>query len=445
MFEYFSNNLLLDPRYGRITDVDLSVVDEEYFRFVSNKEDGRRTTISDLDDLPDGLFTEFVNLTNKAKEEWDELRKQKPIKLPSFNSILVSYIKKFAKEYGPLFGFSALKEKVSYEGLDSENEIYELISDWLSAQKLFSQINDLVLFLDGHDSLLSKIDDHITVMRRSYDDEWEFDYVYRSGINVSEKYESILKCNVQSANLTTDDGSILTYGFTTGNKGEDWTIEGIEPDGISAFFKTRYPKKIFGLDPIIEVITPVDKPVFCPLDVILQVDVWKEELLPELSSIIRIISDVHCGAISLGYHSINGAAETKEENQFQVLSSSILSYMWYRFCLSYMNKEIIQCANPKCKNIISIEANLTSRREYCCDQCRANANNAKIGQQKKIARKAYYEAKSFMEIYELAFEKKWTPKDPESRTLRTRLVRWMDDFSRTKKGQVAKKQGAGRE
>ena len=61
------------------------------------------------------------------------------------------------------------------------------------------------------------------------------------------------------------------------------------------------------------------------------------------------------------------------------------------------------------------------------------------------AREAFYACKPYAEIYEEAFGRALSFKDPERAKLCCRLDRWIDvQFSRSAKGKAALKQGAAR-
>ena len=103
------------------------------------------------------------------------------------------------------------------------------------------------------------------------------------------------------------------------------------------------------------------------------------------------------------------------------------------------------CENPKCENIISINDEASVSKRFCSERCRVQANNAKLSGQNARAREAFYACKPYTEIYEEAFGKPLSFKDPERVKLCRRLDRWIEKgFSKTAKGKSALKQGAAR-
>jgi hypothetical protein len=74
------------------------------------------------------------------------------------------------------------------------------------------------------------------------------------------------------------------------------------------------------------------------------------------------------------------------------------------------------------------------------------ANNAKLSAQNTRAREAFYACKPYAEIYEEAFGKALSFKDPERAKLCRRLDRWIESqFSKSAEGKAALKQGAARQ
>ena len=119
--------------------------------------------------------------------------------------------------------------------------------------------------------------------------------------------------------------------------------------------------------------------------------------------------------------------------------------MWHELSQAYTRRSFRVCANPKCENIISINEDTSSWKRFCGERCRVQANNAKLSAQNTRAREAFYACKPYAEIYEEAFGRALSFKDPERAKLCRRLDRWIDvQFSKSAKGKAALKQGAAR-
>ena len=95
--------------------------------------------------------------------------------------------------------------------------------------------------------------------------------------------------------------------------------------------------------------------------------------------------------------------------------------------------------------LASVNDETSVSRRFCSERCRAQANNAKLSAQNSRAREAFYACKSYAEIYEEAFGRPLSFKDPERAKLCERLDRWIErDFAKTAKGKSALRQGAAR-
>ena len=128
-----------------------------------------------------------------------------------------------------------------------------------------------------------------------------------------------------------------------------------------------------------------------------------------------------------------------------IVCTSYLSYLWHELAQAYTRNSFRVCANPKCENIISVNDETSVSKRFCSDRCRVQANNAKLSAQNTRAREAFYACKSYEEIYEEAFGRPLSFKDPDRAKLCKRLDRWIEkDFAKTAKGKSALKQGAAR-
>ena len=170
----------------------------------------------------------------------------------------------------------------------------------------------------------------------------------------------------------------------------------------------------------------------------------QQEVEAEVASLLKVTAGKHTGGISLDFRNPMSVGD-KEDVAYGIVCTSYLSYMWHELARAYTRRSFRVCANPKCENIISINEETSSGKRFCCERCRVQANNAKLSAQNTRAREAFYACKPYAEIYEEAFGKALSFKDPERAKLCRRLDRWIDvQFSRSAKGRAALKQGAAR-
>ena len=118
--------------------------------------------------------------------------------------------------------------------------------------------------------------------------------------------------------------------------------------------------------------------------------------------------------------------------------------MWHELAQKYTHNHFHVCENPKCGVIITTSTSSNVHKKFCSEECRYQANNLKVTEQQRRARLAYYDRLPFIEIYEKAFERKYSFKDSERKKLEKRLNRWIEGFKKTREGKAAEKQGAGR-
>ena len=169
------------------------------------------------------------------------------------------------------------------------------------------------------------------------------------------------------------------------------------------------------------------------------------EIEAEVASLLKIVAGKHTGGVSLDFRSPMSVVGSKDEGAYGIVCTSYLSYMWHELSQAYSRNSFRVCANPKCENIISINDETSSGKRFCSERCRVQANNAKLSAQNTRAREAFYACKPYAEIYEEAFGKPLSFKDPERAKLCSRLDRWIErQFSKSAKGKAALKQGAAR-
>ena len=170
----------------------------------------------------------------------------------------------------------------------------------------------------------------------------------------------------------------------------------------------------------------------------------QQEVEAEVASLLKIVAGKHTGGVSLDFRNPMSVGD-KEDVAYGIVCTSYLSYMWHELSQAYTRRSFRVCANPKCENIISINEDTSSGKRFCGERCRVQANNAKLSAQNTRAREAFYACKPYAEIYEEAFGRALSFKDPERAKLCRRLDRWIDvQFSKSAKGKAALKQGAAR-
>ena len=200
-----------------------------------------------------------------------------------------------------------------------------------------------------------------------------------------------------------------------------------------ALFVTEYPVAAFG---------PVEWPaaMMLPLSVIR----GQQEVEAEVASLLKIVAGKHTGGVSLDFRNPMSVGD-KEDVAYGIVCTSYLSYMWHELSQAYTRRSFRVCANPKCENIISINEDTSSGKRFCSERCRVQANNAKLSAQNTRAREAFYACRPYADIYEEAFGRPLSFKDPERAKLCRRLDRWIDvQFSKSAKGKAALKQGTAR-
>ena len=171
----------------------------------------------------------------------------------------------------------------------------------------------------------------------------------------------------------------------------------------------------------------------------------RAEIAAEVASLLKIVAGKHTGAVSLDFRNPMSAVGEREEGAYGIVCTAYLSYLWHELAQACTRSAFRVCANPKCENVISVNDETSVSRRFCSERCRAQANNAKLSAQNSRAREAFYACKPYAEIYEEAFGRPLSFKDPECAKLCERLDRWIErDFAKTAKGKSALRQGAAR-
>lgn len=430
----FSDVLAMDNATGRVPATVVSVdLENDSFVFTADQSAKRPTTILDVEPPQADAFVAFSRIDADAAKKCREEKRP-------FSECLVKGLLDFAKDSGPLFGHRGL--------VGSGDRIVEPIEDWRAAQRAMSTALRLAAFVRHGELDPGELDDIAGILVSTTPGgglAWSY-YLNLLPRCPGAMYESILLPE-RGLNFTSEDNSILrAWWLPKGASSlelldESSLFSGPEAkrriaSGIVAIFTTEFPKDDFDANAVSS--HDGHMPLSASSDV--------EALAEEIDSLLKVVSEAHLGGMRLGYRNPYSAANDRSHASYGILSDSYLSYMWHELCQSYSRRSFRICANPKCEAVISINSGTSSSKRFCCAACRAQANNLKLSAQNKRARDAYYEGLSWSEVYERAFEKAPTQKDPEFAALSQRLDRWIEsDFSRTKKGAKASKRGAGRE
>ena len=413
----FAKHPLIDNRTGRVAGLDVRVEDGDTFVFTPSAEPGRQVTLSKAPDVKREAFLEFSHIRAEAALMYVHGGSG------SFDDVFAGALRSFAAVHGPLFGFAGLSQE--------KPEIREPIEDWKAAQQVMEYALKAEVFSRGGELDKADIDEHFKVIRVPGIEANRWSYVFDTGVAPSDLYRTCLKRSSLD-NYSTEDGSILRSVWHDGS--ESPTSKGfVRGDNMVALFVTEYPVAIFG---------PVDWPAatMVPLSSVR----GYHEIEVEVASLLKIVAGKHTGGISLDFR--NPASEgEKEDVAYGIVCTSYLSYMWHELAQAYTRRSFRVCANPKCENIISINEDTSSGKRFCSERCRVQANNAKLSAQNTRAREAFYACKPYAEIYEEAFGKALSFKDPERVKLCRRLDRWIEgQFSKSAVGKSALKRGAAR-
>lgn len=430
----FSDALAMDNVTGRVPATVVSVdLENDSFVFTADQSAKRPTTILDVEPPRAEAFVAFSRIDADAAKKCREEKRP-------FSECLVRGLLDFAKKTGPLFGLRGLSEDGA--------RIVEPIEDWRAAQMAMSTALKLAAFVRHGEIDPKELDDVAGNIVQTTSDggiAWSY-YLNLLPERPGAIYEGILLPEYRHS-YTSEDRSILhSWWFPRGASSsrlldKSPILSGPEArkritGGLVAALTTEYPPDHYGA------IDAGSRDRYMPMSGVSGI----EGIVEEIDSLLKIVSEGHLGGMKLGFRNPFSVAEDRSHVSYGILSDSYLSYMWHELCQSYSRRSFRICANPKCEAVISINSGTSSGKRFCCAACRAQANNLKLSAQNKRARDAYYEGLSWAEIYERAFKKAPTQKDPKFAALSQRLDRWIEsDFSRTKKGAKASKRGAGRE
>ena len=418
MEDRFAKYPLMDNRTGRVSGLDVRVEGGDTFVFTPAEEPRERATAMAAPEARREAFLDFSRIRAEAASMCARGG------CGSFDDALAGALRSFAAVHGPLFGFAGLS--------DEKPEIREPIADWKAAQRVMESALKAEVFSRGGELDSSAIDERFKVTLVPGDEANRWSYVFDPGVVPSDLYRTCLKSS-SVENYSTEDGSILRSVWHDGRESPA-TSAFVRGDRMAALFVTEYPIAAFG---------PVEwsAPMTFPLSAVRGL----REIEAEVASLLKIVAGKHTGGVSLDFRSPMSVVGSKDEGAYGIVCTSYLSYMWHELSQAYSRNSFRVCANPKCENIISINDETSSGKRFCSERCRVQANNAKLSAQNTRAREAFYACKPYAEIYEEAFGKPLSFKDPERAKLCSRLDRWIErQFSKSAKGKAALKQGAAR-
>lgn len=417
MENYFAKYPLMDNRTGRVSGLDVRVEGGDTFVFAPSAEQSGWTSAWKAPAAKREAFLDFSRIRAEAASMHARGG------CGTFDDALAGALRSFAAIHGPLFGFAGLS--------DEKPEIREPISDWKAAQQVMERALKAEVFSRGGELDSAAVDECFKVTLVPGDEVNRWSYVFDPGVVPSDLYRTCLKRS-SVENYSTEDGSILRSIWHDGRESPA-TSAFVKGDRMVALFVTEYPVATFG---------PVEwsAPMMFPLSAVRGL----KEIEAEVASLLKIMAGKHTGGVSLDFRSPMSVGE-KEDVAYGIVCTSYLSYMWHELAQAYTRRSFRVCANPKCENIISINDETSSGKRFCSERCRAQANNAKLSAQNTRAREAFYACRPYAEIYEEAFGKPLSFRDPERAKLCCRLDRWIEcQFSRSSKGKAAMKQGAAR-
>ena len=421
-------DFIIDNRTGTVIETDLRLEAGE-FVFTPRERRGASPVLSTVAAPDENAYLVFASLEDKAAKEVGCAEGE------AFENRYASKLLDFAEAHGPLFGFAGMSDS-------GKAEIREPVIDWLAAQSAMSSILKLVAFAAGDSFSDASFDDCFTATMSCTDSALTWVYSYIAPYRTTELYASCLKKDFHVP-FTTNDGTSLLHAWS--RKGvPSWFLEQFpfatrESDTAESMFAATvqtYPSESYP-----DVLTTKQGQRSVPMSELRD----HQEIREEAGALLKIVAERHTGGIDLGYRNYWSNCENNDDGSYGIISSCYLSYMWNELAQAYTSNHFRKCANPKCNAIISIDDETSSGKRFCSTKCRQQANNLKNSEQNKRAREAFYQAKSFKEIYEKAFERQYSFKDPERNALEKRLNRWIEkDFAKTQRGKSALKQGAGR-
>lgn len=424
-----SNSFALDNRNGGLVGAKLHLEEDE-FVFTPGESQDAPAVLSEAPTPGEETYLTFASLEDESAKETGNTEGD------AFESRFVSKLFDFAKSHGPLFGFAGL------EGDGGRAEIREPVSDWIAAQSVMGSILKLIAFASGDDFPHANFDDRFMATTKCTENALTWAYTFITSQQVTELYASCLKEDFYTP-FTTGDGTILSFSWSA-NGVPPWFLEQFplafreagEAGSIFAAALQVYPAESYP-----DVTSTARGQASMPLSKLRDY----REIREEAGTLLKIVAERHTGGISFGYRNYWDDCGDDDDGSYGVVSSCLLSYMWHELAKAYTNNQFRKCANPKCNAIISLDRKTKSDKRYCTEECRKQANNLKNSAQCARAREAFYQLKSFEEIYEIAYGEPYSFKDPKRKAHEKTLERWIEkDFGKTKKGQVALKQGAGR-
>lgn len=419
MDKYYERAFAMDNRTGRVVGVDVKATGES-FVFTPSKDPNRPFLSSEVPPVEEATFQRFAAIKADARRESETEA--------AFHDCYKRGLLEFARKHGPLFG-SAGKNPAN------EEEIVEPISDWVTAQSVMSDILGVVPFSKGEEFPFEDFDEHFFVTTSQDTDATVWTYLFDSRLKASSIYQSCLKDDM-FLEYSANDGSRPSYIWCRGKIPGDWPVSKTGAGETMFAAATQvYPTERF----------PNPFPfIYGSTCFLLSEARVITDITHEVGTLLKIVADRHAGGISLGYRNFWDDCDTADEGSYGVLSSCFLSYMWHELAQKYTHNHFHVCENPKCGVIITTSTSSNVHKRFCSEECRYQANNLKVTEQQRRARLAYYDCLPFIEIYEKAFERKYSFKDSERKKLEKRLNRWIEGFKKTEKGKAAEKQGAGR-
>lgn len=418
MQKSYAGRFGIDNRTGRVLGAEVELQGLELV-FTPSTDPSRPVLSTDVEPPEADAFERFAALGVEAKRE---------VKgdMDCYQEVLNGKILDFARGHGPLFGLNGATDL-------STPIIREPLRDWLNAQRVMSRALHVVAYAEGEDCGKADFDDYFYVISCDGPEMLTWNYVFDSDVVASKLYATCLKEDI-CQEFSTDDGSELFFIWGSAGVPEGAPFSSGRKTMIAIacqhYPQSHFPRRFRSSIPRTELMSLSE--------------MTEPTLRKEAGALLKIVADRHTGGMSLGYRNFWNDCETPDEGSYGIVCSCYLSYMWHELAQRYTRNQFRICKNPKCGVIISTNVDSRVQKEYCSDGCRAQANNLKMTDQQRRARKAFYDVKPYREIYEAAFGKPYTGRDPERGTLEKRLDKWIEGyFLQTKKGKSAYKQGSG--
>lgn len=386
-----------DRMTGRLHAFDMQVEGGAFVFKAKNDDDWVRNNNA----LPskEESFLGFASLRDDAKRQAEKEGCQ-----GEEEAYYEEALERFARAQGPLFGYGLGKAR---------KVVKEPITDWKNAQSVVDTAFRLAEFAQGGklaDDLKGVVSYHVGGM---------FDFARAASILFkfppSDLYETCL-----------NERSDTQIAFGPEFHRSIWWGRGMQ-------IASQYISSISGMEGITREVN---------LD---EIDSYPTARR-DFQSLLEPLIYGHLGGVEMGFKEPGAPVGSQKGNwTYGVVSTCYLSYMWHDFAQSYSQSTFKKCANPKCSRLMVVDTSTKTNKRFCSAKCKAQASNMVLSEQNHRARLAYYDCLSYGEIYEKAFERKLSFKDPDRKALCSRLDRWIEkDFSKSKKGQKATKAGAGR-